>query len=175
MNSKEYLINKLKELHAKLSLSFRLEYDDFDYSHTIEVKPMRAYYHDKKYIEAEQKLVLDFIKKYPYELLGFYNKRSWYKITNPCFSIGDAFEKTPRVKKIELKNINYEEYIEEYNKLISTPILEKSKFNNELILKDNNRVSYLEVSQKNNIKPRNITTSFQKLNSNFQELNSKAA
>lgn len=88
MNSKQYLISKLEDLHSKFSnLSIRYQYDSYTQMHIVEILPLDEYSSNKDYIELEADLSFEFDNKFFPESVMFISSESLTKITKSEFEI----------------------------------------------------------------------------------------
>jgi len=96
MNSTKYIISRIDEL-VKQFPSVKLSYqmDEWSETHFIEVLPKDYFecYHDN-FVAAQNKIVLDFIQRYPEEGLAFITKDDLFLVDNPVyFKSGANYEK----------------------------------------------------------------------------------
>lgn len=89
MNSKEFLIERLKEMSSKFEdVKIRYEYRANTYSHIIEVIPLVFFDGDEQYMLAESNLEDEFESLFPQENIVFVSEDSLTEIKNPDLLLG---------------------------------------------------------------------------------------
>lgn len=89
MNSKEFLIERLKELFSKFEdIKIRYEYRKNTYSHIIEVIPLAVFKSNEDYMFAEANLEDEFEHLFPQEDIVFISEGSLTEIKNPDLLLG---------------------------------------------------------------------------------------
>jgi len=88
MVSSEYIIEKLKELVKDFpAIKVRYEYKGDSSVHFVEVLPGSVYRHDEGYADAEDRIIMDFIKEFPDENICFVTEDSYVTVENPSFEL----------------------------------------------------------------------------------------
>lgn len=89
MNSKEFLIERLKELFSRFEdIKIRYEYRKNTCSHIIEVIPLAVFKKDEDYMFAEAKLEDEFEQLFPQQDIVFISEGSLTEIKNPDLLLG---------------------------------------------------------------------------------------
>ena len=89
MRSKEFLIEKLKELSSKFeNIKIRYEYRVSTCSHLVEVIPLAVFDNDDAYMSEEEKLENEFESLFPGEDIVFISEDSLTKIKDPELMLG---------------------------------------------------------------------------------------
>jgi hypothetical protein len=89
MNSKEFLIERLKEMSSKFEdVKIRYEYRTNTYSHIIEVIPLAIFDSNEQYMLAEANLENEFESLFPQEDIVFVSEDSLTEIKNPDLLLG---------------------------------------------------------------------------------------
>lgn len=111
MNSVEFLKNKIKVLVEDIPyIQCRYEVDEFSQSHYVEVTPSDVYRKDKRFIEGENKVSIEFIEKYPFENLTFLSSGDIFEVEHPILTCkGKDF-----VQIEEFSYLDYSSSINEY-------------------------------------------------------------
>lgn len=113
MNSKNYIIDKLKEIHSKIcTVSFRYQYDTNSNMHIVEVHPLFDYKENKEYIDLETKLSFEFENEFFPESILFVSDESLTKVTHPIFIISAKESSVIANNKI----LNYSDLINSFSK-----------------------------------------------------------
>lgn len=90
MNSKEFLIERLKEMSSKFEdVKIRYEYRTNTYSHIIEVIPLAIFDSNEQYMLAEANLENEFESLFPQEDIVFVSEDSLTEIKNPDLLLGN--------------------------------------------------------------------------------------
>jgi len=89
MNSKEFLVEKLKELSSKFEdIKIRYEYRKSTCSHIIEVIPLAVFKNNEDYMSAEAHLEYEFERLFPQEDIVFISEGSLTEIKAPDLVLG---------------------------------------------------------------------------------------
>jgi hypothetical protein len=87
MESKKFLLNKLRELHnAFPHISIKYKYDEYSEKHIVDIMPLTEY-ENNAYIEYEADLSHEFDNKFFPQSVMFISADSLTKLTNPEFMI----------------------------------------------------------------------------------------
>lgn len=76
-------IDYLVELFPTIQISY--EYDPFDDDHVIEILPREIYQTDNRLLSEEVKMMLDFSKEYPYEMVVFCTEGDIIAVESPSY------------------------------------------------------------------------------------------
>lgn len=88
MESKKFLINKLRELHNVFPhLSIKYKYDDYSEKHIVDIMPLTEYEDNSNYITYESNLSYEFDNAFFPQSVMFISADSLTKLTNPEFII----------------------------------------------------------------------------------------
>lgn len=94
MNSKDFIINKLRKLIKKLpAVKISYNFHELSDTHSVEILPKDIYHNNKLFKQLEEDLIIDFITKYPTESLCFLTEDSIIPIESIELAfIGDSYE-----------------------------------------------------------------------------------
>ncbi|AOC93469.1 hypothetical protein BB050_00313 [Flavobacterium anhuiense] len=126
MNSKAYILKKIQDLvNAIPQLTIRYEYDQFCDSHFVEVSPIYEFENNKKYIEIEKEISLEFINLFPFDILTFINEEDGIDLESPIVIKGKSKNKEI-YKKFDLEDIIstlFEDYIVDWQSNINFKVM----------------------------------------------------
>lgn len=113
MESRDYLIKELHDLHATLPyLNIKYEFDVNDEMHIIEVTPIEFYEKDERYIIRQIALKEDFINKFPNEEILFMTENILVQIKHPLLILNTT---ELDVQEAEIIDGNAEKVLSDFN------------------------------------------------------------
>lgn len=84
MNSKQYIYNKLKELHSQFpNLAIKYKHDSYTQMHIVDIMPLCEYENNKDFMRFETDLSYEFDNMFFPESVVFISSNSLTQITNP--------------------------------------------------------------------------------------------
>lgn len=84
MNSKQYIYNKLKELHSQFpSLAIKYKHDSYTQMHIVDIMPLSEYENNKEFMRFETEIGYEFDNMFFPESVMFISSNSLTQITNP--------------------------------------------------------------------------------------------
>ncbi len=84
MNSKQYIYNKLKELHSQFpSLAIKYKHDSYTQMHIVDIMPLSEYENNKDFMRFETEIGYEFDNMFFPESVMFISYNSLTQITNP--------------------------------------------------------------------------------------------
>ena len=84
MNSKQYIYNKLKELHSQFpSLAIKYKHDSYTQMHIVDIMPLSEYENNKEFMRFETEIGYEFDNLFFLESVMFISSNSLTQITNP--------------------------------------------------------------------------------------------
>ncbi len=115
MTSIDYIKDRLSQILDEFpEVGCKYEFDEFSFSHIIEISPSDFYLSNKNFKKIEFELLKDFIDKFPYENITFITEEDFYRIENPIF------EKQPQ---FSFSNIPPFEFLLKQNFILSPDYL----------------------------------------------------